>query len=546
MKRIGRPRLTGREFAAELADYTDSLRREIEASVDNFPTGKREREGRIKRATDDFGFFCTTYFPHYATLGAAQTHRWLYVNLPAQIDAAEGTRTAVAAPRGEGKSTIVSLSLVIWCIVTRRKNYLLLICDVFEQAATLLGAVKAEIESNPRLAADWPDAMGAGAVWRDGVIVTRNNVKVQARGAGQRVRGLRHGPHRPDLVIGDDLENDTHVKTLGQRQKLARWWRQAIAYIGPPDGSMDAIVIGTILHYDSLLSSLLKAGRWESKIFRSIIRWPDRMDLWDEFSDLINAGKAGEAESFYRRRQREMRAGAEVSWREAQPLQRLMIERAESPGDFAVEKQNEPSAADDSPFAGCLGFWVTRPADIITFGAVDPSLGKKGGGGDPSAVLVGGVERNAKRRTLYVLAARIRRRTPERIIDDVIALQREWRCVAWAIEAVQFQEFFRQVLLDKSIDAGVPVPARGVTPHTDKVMRIESLQPFVAAGKIKLHRDQVTLIEQLQHYPHTDHDDGPDALQMLWQLSATVAWRDPAAGVRSVDRSAGGIRWDQY
>ena len=50
----------------------------------------------------------------------------------------------------------------------------------------------------------------------------------------------------------------------------------------------------------------------------------------------------------------------------------------------------------------------------------------------------------------------------------------------------------------------------------DKVLRIESLQPHMANGLIRLHPSQATLIDQLRHFPKADHDDGPDALQMLW------------------------------
>ena len=38
----------------------------------------------------------------------------------------------------------------------------------------------------------------------------------------------------------------------------------------------------------------------------------------------------------------------------------------------------------------------------------------------------------------------------------------------------------------------------------------------MAAGLIRLHSSQSTLIEQLQQWPSAAHDDGPDALEMLW------------------------------
>ncbi|MEX9876198.1 phage terminase large subunit, partial [Providencia rettgeri] len=62
-----------------------------------------------------------------------------------------------------------------------------------------------------------------------------------------------------------------------------------------------------------------------------------------------------------------------------------------------------------------------------------------------------------------------------------------------------------------------------VIPNSDKALRIESLQPHMANGLIRLHATQHTLIDQLRHYPKADHDDGPDALHMLWSLAVSRA-----------------------
>ena len=53
-----------------------------------------------------------------------------------------------------------------------------------------------------------------------------------------------------------------------------------------------------------------------------------------------------------------------------------------------------------------------------------------------------------------------------------------------------------------------------------------SLQPHVANGKIRLHRTQSVLLEQLKFWPEADHDDGPDALEKLWRLASQfgVEW----------------------
>jgi hypothetical protein len=67
------------------------------------------------------------------------------------------------------------------------------------------------------------------------------------------------------------------------------------------------------------------------------------------------------------------------------------------------------------------------------------------------------------------------------------------------------------------------VPALPVIPHTDKDLRIEALQPHVVNGLIRFHPSQTTLLQQLRHWPKADHDDGPDALEMLWKLAVARA-----------------------
>ena len=78
-------------------------------------------------------------------------------------------------------------------------------------------------------------------------------------------------------------------------------------------------------------------------------------------------------------------------------------------------------------------------------------------------------------------------------------------------------------MVKRSAQRGAPVPATAIKPNTDKMLRIESLQPHMVNGLILLHSTQATLIAQLRHFPKADHDDGPDALEMLWKNAITNA-----------------------
>lgn len=519
MARMRSKGMRQKEFLAEIAALASSLRQQIEAGCAAFPVDATASAARRKRVQNDFPFFRKTYFPHYVTEGAGDSmmHTALEKKLVALIDSPDGALLAVAAPRGEAKSTFVNMFFQLWCIVTGRTRYALTVADAKEQAAALLEAVKAELESNPRLIADFTEHTGQGRVWNVGTIITPSNVKLQAFGAGKKMRGLRHGPHRPDFVNLDDLENDENVVSPEQRDKLQGWLQKTVLNIGPPDGSLKVVYVGTILHYDSVLARTLKKPGWEKLSFRSIVQWPENRALWDKWESIYQTGDKQAAHKFYEANKAAMEKGARVSWPGMRPIYKLMQIRAEDRAAFDSEHQNDPLAGDAAPFAACIHFWTDWEKDWLFFGAVDPSLGKHGRKHDPSAILVGGFKRATRK--LDVVEALIRNRHPDRIILDTIALHKQYHCLLWGVEAVQFQEFFAHVMVQRGIMGGIALPVLPIKATTDKQLRIETLQPFMANKFIRLHHTQYALIDQLRHFPMADHDDGPDALEILWNVS---------------------------
>lgn len=507
-------KLTKKEFLAELAQLASGMQMAIEAECDGFDPAPEQMQARRLAAFGSFRAFAQTYFPHYIKHTPATVHDYLFDRFQEVVDNKIGDHDAVAAPRGHAKSTIITQIGTLWCIVTGRKKYPLIVMDALDQALPMLEAIKAELQFNPRLLLDFPEATGQGRVWQVGVIVTANDVKVEVFGSGKKIRGRRHGPHRPDLIIGDDLENDENVRSPEQRDKLMSWVTKSLLSLGPADDSMDVFIIGTILHYDSVLARLIANKLWRGIKFRAVEQWPNRMDLWDRWTELLlNDGE--EVAKAYHAQRPEMDVGARICWPGGTTFYKLMVKRArDGKAAFDSEQQNDPVSGEDAPFANCIQFWVNRLNEWVFYGSCDPSLGKKGASRDPSALLVGGGNRTTG--VLDVVEARIAKRVPDKIISDVITLQQEYRCVIWVVEAVQFQEFLRTELVKRSAALGIPVPAAAVIPHDDKLLRIESMQPHMANGLIRLSPNQLTLIEQLTHFPKADHDDGPDALQMLW------------------------------
>ena len=491
--------MKSKDFLKDLAALSATLRANIEAHYAGWDDSASAIAARIQAVNDPvsgFEYFVANYFPHYVRHPEkSDLHRYLFERLPRILASPSSELDAIAAPRGEAKSTIVTQLYTLYCIITGRKRYILLVMESIDQAYPMLEAIKTELSANPRLAIDFPNVAGGGRVWQAGTIVTGNNIKVQVAGSGKKLRGLRHGAYRPDLVILDDLENDEQVLSPTQRDKLHGWLKRTVLPLGAAGEKMDVVYIGTILHYDSVLARTLANSGWTTARFKAVIRWPDNMALWDEWEARYQSNKDA-AERYYAEHRAAMDKGAVVSW-SARPILELMKLRArDGHAAFDSEYQNDPVSGEDAPFA----------------------------------ILVGGYERATGK--LYVVEAQIKKRLPDRIIEDVIALHQRYHCQVWFVETVQFQEFLRTELIKRSAARGIPVPARAVTPHSDKALRIESLQPHIANGLILLQQEQATLIDQLRHYPKADHDDGPDALHMLW--AGAVASGGSAQGMRPV------------
>ncbi|MDR0673350.1 MAG: phage terminase large subunit [Zoogloeaceae bacterium] len=544
---------TRRDFEMELARLGEEMRRVIELECEAFPIDEKSARARRERASRDYRFFCQTYFPHYVpTAHFSAFHEFIFARLPEVIDGIADGREVHEAPRGEAKSTYETQLGTLWCVATKRKNMIGILMNTEEQAAEMLESIKAELDTNPRLLMDFPDATGQGRVWQATTVITANNVKIRIGGTGKKICGMKHGPHRPDLIFLDDLENDENVRDKSQRDKVERFVLNAVLGLSGPSGGMDVFWVGTSLHYDAAINRVSRKPGWRRQVFKSITRWPDRMDLWEKWEALYTGGAnsdeaktQAEADAFYRKNKKAMDAGAVVSWPEVRPLYRLMTMRATNHDAFNQEQQNEAGNDDAAPFR-TLRFWVDHRRDWLFFGAIDPSLGKQGKARDPSAILVGGFCRETM--TLDVVEADIARRVPDLIIARAIELQREYHCLAWGVETVQFQEFLFTELVKRAAQAGVAFPGIALPENVEKALRIISLQPYVTNGQIRLHRSQSVLIEQLKFWPEADHDDGPDALEKLWRIARRYSadWHYTPAGARRDRRYAAPAPFDGW
>lgn len=449
----------------------------------------------------------------------SKLHWWLYDRLHAVVSRKDGTKTAVAAPRGNAKSMVTSVIFVLWCICFRKKRHIVIISDTDSQSMKYLLTIKNELETNSRLMEDFPEACGKSRDWRVGDIVTKNDIALEMYGMGGAIRGTTYKSIRPDLVIMDDIENDEHVLTVEQRKKANDFLTKKILKLG--NKNTDYFFIGTILHYDSLLSKTLRNPGWYTKKFKAVIHWSqsDLWEIWEKlFTDLTNANREIDSRKFVKEHEVEMLAGTEVLWPEQESYLDLMEMRvSEGHGSFNSEKQNEPIDPDEAVFCeDDIQYFdekeTTGKIKVIV-GAVDPSMGKNNKS-NYSAIISLAKDQDGY---LYVLDADIKRRSPDRIIDDILSYHVKREYGVFGVETVAFQEFFKDQLMRVSRERGIYIPAKGIKTRQDKRLRIEAIQPLVKSGTLKFKKTQTTLINQMLHFP-LDDDDGVDALAMAVSL----------------------------
>ena len=191
-------------------------------------------------------------------------------------------KVADAAPRGHAKTTAITHAAILASVLYRYKSFVLLVSDTEAQAIEFLGDIKAELTGNETL----KKTFGLKDVLKDtetNIIVQFNDgeqFRIIAKGSMQKVRGLKWRAKRPDLIVGDDLENDEIVMNPERREKFRRWFMNALIPCGSDTCSIR--IVGTILHMDSMLQRLLEDSTWRTKVYEAHnpdfteILWPEQ------------------------------------------------------------------------------------------------------------------------------------------------------------------------------------------------------------------------------------------------------------------------------
>ncbi|MDH2894004.1 phage terminase large subunit [Bacillus cytotoxicus] len=453
---------------------------------------------------------------------AADFHRTLCSLLNDITEGKTKSNVGWSVGRRHAKTAYLSNSYLCHQVVYRLQKYIVEVSETTDVAGDFIKWTVNQLKFNEKLREDFGGILhpkpSMNEVDNKYEFITSTGTKVEAKGIGTQMRGLRHLSERPGLFILDDLESGENTNTPELRAKNLHWFRsemiEALGFGGI------CVYMGTIVHYDSLLNHVLtKRKDFISRKFPAVLSWSEREDLWEEWRKLYNADEkdaVDQADAFYEANKDEMLRGTQVLWPQAYDYKYFM-EKRESMGARAFNQEYLGNPVDEESQVfkpEYFTYWTDKDIEnkqLEYFCGIDFAMGKEKG--DYSVILTVGRSPNG---IFYVVDTFIERVHPDILLKKAVEKSLQYQYSGIAVEAQQAQEWFANKLSQALQQAGYPSATRmkQIKQRTRKALRIESLLPDIQSGRIRFKKEQRLLLEMLEMYPNHNHDDGPDALHM--------------------------------
>lgn len=374
-----------------------------------------------------------------------------------ELCCSDAKKVAIAAPRSHAKSTAITHAMLLAMLLFRVKEFALLVSDTEGQAAEFLADIKAELNGNEALR----KTFGVKKLLKE----TETNVicqmsdghqfRIVAKGSEQKVRGLKWRNKRPDLIVGDDLENDEIVMNPDRREKFRRWFMNALIPCGSDTCSVR--IVGTILHLDAMLQRLMEDPTWATLRYEAHNH---------DFTEIL--------------------------WPEQFPKERLIEIRdgyiaQGDPEGYSQEYLNRPVSVENAFFNKDYFYDFERDGDnpllpnLEYFAAADFAISEKEKA-DYTVILVAGMSPEG---VLYVVDAKRGRWDADQIIEELITTQKHWKPNIFTFETEKIDKAIGPFLEREMMRRRVYLNIHKETPGKSKVLRARSIQGMHKSGAIR-------------------------------------------------------------
>jgi predicted phage terminase large subunit-like protein len=367
----------------------------------------------------------------------------------------------LAAPRSHAK-TVVTLMYVLWKICTSEKelDFAVWISST-NSLATKVGGIALEALYDEDLQRIFEiDIISKNKEQIEFTVFGKKRA-IYFDGIFGKTRGINYKGERPSIVVCDDVENDENIISIDQRTKLDRVYKSNILSLG--DGETQYILIGTVLHFDSLLSNQLK--QHESLFFATTPENP----LWPE--------RFGKKELLEKKKQ----FGSLV---------------------YAQEYENRPMLDEDAIFKPDWIQYGFEPVERFIL-SVDPAISKSDKADNTGLILLG-----SKGANIYVLEDFTAKYSSVELVNKILKIADLYNLEAILIEEVAYQSAIREWIFEKT---NRPLPIKAVKPEKDKVRRAIAESVHFENGKVFFKEGVEKVVDEFLQFPFGKNDDRVDA-----------------------------------
>jgi len=422
-------------------------------------------------------------------------------------------QVAISAPRNHAKSTALTYSYTLACVLFRERSYVLIVSDTVSQASQFLNDIKQTLLENDQIRSLFKIKEFTKETEDDIIVTTEDNhmFRIQAKGAEQKLRGLKWNNKRPDLIVCDDLENDEIVMNKERREKFRRWFYGALL----PCKSVNGIIryVGTILHSDSLLESLMPRVYKKETIVTPLKIYTNKREAWlsvkyrahtDDFQHILWPARY-DKEYFLSKRQEYFDQGIP----DVYSMEYLNIPIDESVAYF---KRKDFVAISEEEKKLSLHYYIT--ADLAI---------SKEESADYSVFIVAGMDESRMVHIKEVVRDRLDGRE---IVDTILMLENLYKPECFGIEEMQVTKAIGPFLREEMIATGIfPNLVKLKHGGKDKISRARSIQARLRAGGVRFNKAgewYQTLEDEMCTFPRSKHDDQVDCMAYLGMLLDTM------------------------
>lgn len=366
---------------------------------------------------------------------------------------------ARAAPRAHAKSTALTHAFAMAVTAFRVQDYVVIVSATEQLAMDHLGDIAAQYRENDELRRDFEvdclpvDARGEVIVrFKDGHLC-----RFVAKGAGQKMRGLKWRGRRPGLILGDDMEEDEQVENRDRRNKFRRWVYRALIPCLRKGGVIR--IQGTILHEDSFLARVMQDARWNAKLYKAHAGFDDFTDiLWPE----------------------------QFSEERLRGIRQMFINQGDSSG-YSQEYLNDPFDNSEAYLYKDDFLAMTEDdyySDKVVAVAADFAISKSDRA-NKTSLTVGGKDVS---NYLHIIDQRVGRWDTYEIIENIFVVNAAHRPDVFFVENGHIWKALWPVIQKEMSNRDVWINFVVVTPSRDKAVRGRSLQKRMRARGVRFDK----------------------------------------------------------